>query len=334
MKCYAVNDWDTLKSVALGSFMDPKIVKDVFNHSFYKDFLPTAQRLADETWHDLNVIQQKLEDLGVEVIRPNQELVSQFQLEQAETLKLSLDNNASIAADVFMGTIPIPLAPRNDMMVYKDIIFTNGDKPCFIDLAQFENKIVDAQQMDWGYVHWPAVTRVNDRLVFGNEFSSKLIDSVMSYFSDSTFTSTDIRGHVDASLACIKEGVLLTTERNPDELYKETFPGWKTINAGNNGYRHMCEQLTGYDMPHEEIINSIKTNSDNNWYIEGFEKQENAKKIADVINKTLSNWFGYSEETYFEVNCLTINPELSMVIGDSDSMRDKLKEVDHENYKC
>lgn len=331
MKCYAVNDWDPLKSVALGSFMDPKIVKDIFNHSFYKDFLPIAQRLADETWHDLNVIQQKLEDLGVEVIRPNQEVLSTFQLKQAETLKLNLDTNTtSIAANVFMGKIPIPLAPRNDMMVYKDIIFTNGDQPCFIDLDQFENKIVDAYEMDWGYVHWPAVTRVNDRLVFGDEFSSKLIDSVMSYFPDSTFTSTDIRGHVDASLACIKEGVLLTTERNADEVYEETFPGWKTIPSGTNGYRHMCNQLTGYDMPHEEIINSIKTNSDNKWHIEGFEKQENADKIAEVINKTLSNWFGYSEETYFEVNCLTINPELSLVIGDSDSMRDELKKVDHE----
>ena len=182
MKCYAVNDWDPLKSVALGSFMDPKIVKDIFNHSFYKDFLPIAQRLADETWHDLNVIQQKLEDLGVEVIRPNQELVSECQLYEAENLKLSLDTNtASIAANVFMSQIPIPLAPRNEMMVYKDIIFVNEDKPCFIDLDKFDNKIINAEEMEWGYVHWPAVTRVNDRLVFGDEYSSKLNDSIMSY---------------------------------------------------------------------------------------------------------------------------------------------------------
>ena len=48
------------------------------------------------------------------------------------------------------------------MMVYKDIIFVNEDKPCFIDLDQtFDNKIINAEEMEWGYVHY-AVTRVND----------------------------------------------------------------------------------------------------------------------------------------------------------------------------
>ena len=56
---------------------------------------------------------------------------------------------------------------------------------------------------------------------------------------------------------------------------------------------------------HEEIINSIKTNSDNKWYIEGFEKQENAKKIAEVINKTPVTGLDIAKKHTFEINCPT-----------------------------
>ena len=64
-----------------------------------------------------------------------------------------------------------------------------------------------------------------------------------------TFHPTNIRGHVDASLACIKEGVLLTTQRNADEVYEETFSNWKTIDVGKKWIQAYVSQLTGYDMP-------------------------------------------------------------------------------------
>ena len=331
MKCYAKNDWSPLKSVVLGSFMDPAIVRDVFDHTYFKEFLPIAQRLAVETEHDLNVIQQKLEDLGVHVIRPDREETSKRQLEESESIKLNLNPaDGDIPSNIFMGTIPIPLSPRNEMMVYKDIIFCNDSNPVFINMNQFENKIVNADEMGWGYLHWPAITRVDDRLVFGNEFRLEMIEKIMEYVPESTYTATDIDGHVDASLACVKPGVLLTTQRNPEELYKDTFPGWHTINSGDSGFRHMCKQLTGDTHPYENILDAINKYTNNNWYIKGLEEHKNAKEISNVINTTLSNWFGISEETYFEVNCLTINPELSMVIGDSESIRKELSAVDHE----
>lgn len=334
MKCYAVNDWDELEAVVLGSFMDPAIVKDVFDHSYFKPFIKYADRLAKETQEDLDNIQLQLENMGIKVLRPDTAAVSEQQLNSSQNLKFNLTKEietGGIPQDLFMDQVPIPLAPRNEMMVYGDVIYAINNYPTFIDLNQFDNKVVNAEDHGWENLHWPAVTRVNDLLVFGNEFDFEIIEEVMKHApAGSKYITTDIDGHVDASLACVREGLLLSTHRNPKKLYETTFPGWTCIDSGDNGFRHMCQQLTGHRHPVKDIIESIKTHGNGNWYIEGMENDPNIAEVGEIINTSLSNWFGYSEETYFEINCLTLNPNLSMVIGESGDMQKELAKHGHE----
>jgi hypothetical protein len=334
MKCSTFNDWDELEAVLLGSFMDPNIVHEVFDHSYFQPFVKYADRLAKETEEDLNNIQLKLENMGIKVVRPDKELTSKWQLEEAHRLKLNLKADSNdIPQDMFMKGIPIPIGARNDIMVYGDVIYHNGGEypPCMVPMDQFENKKVDAQALGWGALDWPAVTRVDDLLIFGNEFNHDMIKNVMSHTPHNTkYIQTNINGHVDASLACLRPGLMLTSERNPHEVYEQTFPGWTYVYAGENGFHHMCRQLTGNDNPMSDIIDSIKNYGDGSWYINGMENDPDISQVSDIINSTLGSWFGYSEETYFEINCLTINPNLSMVIGESNDMQEKLKKHGHE----
>lgn len=332
MKAHALNDWDELEVVILGSFMDPAIVKDLFDYTYVKPFLPYIQRIADETYEDLNNIQLLLESKGIKVLRPDAAYTEQRQREQVEFLKFELNKDrVSMPSNIFINKMQIPLAPRNEIMVYGDVVFCNGEMPVNIDTAQFDNKIVNSAEQGWGYVHWPAITRVNDRLVFGRQVEKHTLEQIVRECTNNPdYIHTSIQGHVDASMACVKEGLLLTTQRNPISVYEETFPDWKYIDCGDNGFRHMVKQMTGYIEPTEQIIDSIKEHTNNNWWIKDLEQDENAKNIAEVINTCFSDWFGYSEETYFEVNCLTINPDCSIVIGESNKIEDELKKHGHE----
>lgn len=333
IKCFSQNDWDNLQVVALGSFIHPKEVKRMFDSSYLSEFVNVVQKIADETYDDLNVIQETLEKHGVQVIRPNWKTVTEIQMEQSEKIKLNLnEKQTGYASDVFFDGLFIPISPRNDLMVYKDVVYTNGDNPAGLPLTMFDNKIVNARDHGYELLDWPCVTRVDDRLILGDGYESSAIPLLSNEFPDVEIVETGMAGHVDATLACIKPGVLLTTTRHPDYVYKKTFPDWQKYSVGKNGFHAMLHQMNTVPVHSQvDLIRRIESISNNNWWIEDFDKLPNSGEVGELINTYFSNWFGYSEETYFEINCLTINPDLTMAIGDNQDLAKILKqEHNHE----
>lgn len=329
IKCNSKNDWSTLYDVALGAFMKPNEVKRIFDASYLSEFTEVIQKIADETHDDLMRIQEELEKHGVTVHRPDMDTITEMQAEASEEIKLTLNKDETgYAADVFFNDMVIPISPRNDIMVYQDVVYSNGDFPAGFRLSQFDNKCVNSRDHGYDILDWPCITRVNDRLIIGNGFDRKAIELLQENHPDSKIVVTDMRGHVDATLACIKNGVLLTTERHPVEVYEETFPGWIKYQVGKNGYHHMIhQQNNGVVHGDHDLIDRIKQVSDNKWWIKDFEKLPNSGKVGDLINTFFSNWFGYSEETYFEINCLTIDPNTTMAIGDDKTLNTILNKV-------
>lgn len=326
-KCYSVNDWDELETVYLGSFVDPKFVDEIFDHKHLQPFLPYLRKIANETYDDLNMFQRQMEDMGIQVVRPEQDKITKQQANSAEKFKLTLDeSDVSMPADI-ITQIPIALAARNDFMVFGDEILANETMTDFYSLDRFDAKIVEYNDE---YMHLPSITRLGSKLLVGKEVTPKQYDWLRSHYENIEFQYTNIEGHVDASLACIREGLLITARHYEDKVYTDTFPGWETISVGDQGWKHMCKTIAS-GVPSQDIVRAVNQHANDSWWIDGLEKDDNIAEIANIINKYFDNWIGYSEETYFEVNCLTVNPDLSFVLGDKESdMANKLKAKGHE----
>ena len=342
MECYTKNGWDPLKAVILGYFMDPKIVNEVCDVSALKHFKPHLTKIAQETEEDFDNMQHILESHGVTVIRPDIDALSAYQLEKAKDIKTNFSKkemwDGHSAWNLFDSTvrIPVPIGPRDEMFVYGDTIMYYDDHSLFVDFDQFDNKKIIRLRDHMPtseYIDFPSVTRVNDHMVFGKNITPKQVEFMVEHCKPKSYVHTGIRGHLDATMAPIREGLLLCTSRNPQEIYSETFPNWKYVYVGENGFHKMLGDLDGNkELRNMDniILRDVNELTDNSWWIDGLEKDEHKEEIAQVVNKLFPNWFGYSAETYFEVNCLTINPNLSIVLGQDKEVKEKLREYGHE----
>ena len=117
---YSKNGWDPLKTVILGDFIPPDLLRTCLDYSKYDPVKPWLIKIAQETEEDLHNIQNILEQYGVEVIRPfDSEFKTQFESELYKVQQYDLP----------FDTLPIPISPRNDLLVYKDIVI--GDRPTY-----------------------------------------------------------------------------------------------------------------------------------------------------------------------------------------------------------
>lgn len=90
-------------------------------------------------------------------------------------------------------------------------------------------------------------------------------------------------GHADGKLALLRPGLLMT--------WREDF---------------IPEELKNWD----KIIVT-----DNAEYPEEFKKTRKERWYEDYVQKYLSEWVGYSKETWFDVNCLSINENTIITTG-------------------
>lgn len=324
--CYSKNDWDNLETVYLGSFVDPRFVSEIFDHSKLAPFLPHLTKIANETYDDLNKFQQQLEDRGITVIRPDQDKITEMQANESEKFKLTLQD-VSIPADL-ITRIPIPISPRNDFMVYGSDLFVVNEAADLYSLDRLSADNVYTYTDE--YMHVPSITRLDNRLVLGHDITEKQSSWLKERIHNTEFYHATIQGHVDAALACVRDGLLIASTRYPQEVYTNAFPGWDMVSTSGQGWVDMCNKIAG-DRPIDNIINAVKEYTNDSWWIDGLENDANIEQVSNIINTYFSNWFGYSEETYFEVNCLTVNPDLSFVISDGNSsIATDLKKYNHE----
>ena len=134
---YSKNGWDPLKTVILGDFIPPDLLRTCLDYSKYDPVKPWLIKIAQETEEDLHNIQNILEQYGLP-----------------------------------FDTLPIPISPRNDLLVYKDIVI--GDRPTYsrkwLD-DNLTNNIIYLRDTPLDKVHLPCIFRCNDTLVIGGQIN-------------------------------------------------------------------------------------------------------------------------------------------------------------------
>jgi len=153
------------------------------------------------------------------------------------------------------------------------------------------------------YVNSATMTRVGKDLFFSpmnviSDFNKDVFERKWKkLFPDYNIHAVTKHGHSDGAFCPVKPGLIISL--NGVQNYKETFPDWEVV--------HLPDQSWGKIRALEHQGSSfmeLKKRNKGKWWIPG---EENNDELIDYIEKWLSDWVTYVEETVFDVNMLVID---------------------------
>jgi hypothetical protein len=328
--------WDPLKVCVVGRSYPPEFYSWITIPHVRKLF----EKIAIETEEDYQNIIKKLEEFGVEVLRPD------------------LPDNAFVNGKY----LPPPMTPRDYTAMIGDIFYENYS----FDLKKFYKSVKDISWPEWTsideYKNLPAwiqqecinmhsidkfisfyygyekiynKIRQQGNIVKSVTFDSLIISGAMvsrigkdlyfgtdAYNQDTTeykkiideeFTNTrnhivNTGGHSDGTYCPVCPGLIISLKDVP--TYADTFPGWEVV------------YLPGQSWDKVQPFLDLKKKNEGKWWIPGFEQDQ---AVIDVVESWLGHWTGYVEETVFDVNMLIIDPKNVMVFNYNKQVFDALE---------
>jgi hypothetical protein len=332
---YSVNqEWDPLKVCVLGRSYPPEFYGWIKQPHVRELF----ERIARETEEDYQIIQKKLEEFGIKVMRPN-------------TLDRSFDFSKG-------SPFPPPMVPRDIMVMMGNTLHTSwyiGDRshhtsfpsayaavrdPSWPDCGSWEEfkQLPDLirdecitlhgfdqiRMMDpeWQYQHiikdvqdqgntikqtypWlngAMCSKIGRDLYFGtrnyNDDIALIKQQADQEFPDYRNHVVNTGGHSDGTYCPVCPGLIFSLRDIP--TYAETYPGWEVVYLQNQGWDGLPEWR------------DLKIKNNGRWWIPGFERDD---AVIDLVENWLGNWMGYVEETVFDVNMLMLDPKNVLVLG-------------------
>jgi glycine amidinotransferase len=247
------------------------------------------QRLTEITQQDLNAIQQTIESFGVTVQRPRYETMDQY---------------------LVNGTLIKPqICPRDHFVVIGNTLWYHEQhtRPWQPVLDHYRSQ----PGCDVKVNHNPCINGANvvrvgrdiivDRDVFDFDYDNAWPEYRVQLVNNG--------GHMDGCFAVLRPGLILVNHYWDD--YERTFPGWEIIQLDDPVYR--AAPSTGYQQPYP-VYNgkfwdtAVGTNRAFNQHI---------------IDHAL-DWVGCYTETFFELNCLVIDPDNVIMLAENEPLANTL----------
>ena len=311
----AYNGWDPLEEIWLGDVWPEKFYDDLDSEvrdSFYQ--------LTEWTKYDLNIIQRKLEELGVVVRRPEFDLNNQDLYRDPKTNKLYKP----------------PIVPRDNHCVIGDKLYfaLYEDQKSWHPVLDNYNKdnVVYCGNSSDGKIKGAMKTgimsantaRVGKDIIFDNlqaktkeellELYHDFVTNVLPEFEkDYRVHFTTNGGHSDACFATLKPGLLMSTRYFTE--YDLFFPSWDRINLRSPTYQN--NRVSNF---------SPKYNFDK-WRTPG----RDFPQINEYVEKHCADWIGDYTETYFEVNIVMIDEKNMLCMGTHDEL---FRDLERHGITC
>lgn len=278
------NSWSRLEEVWLG---------DVYPASWY-DHLDgpvrdVFQQLTEITQQDLAVIQRTLEGLGITVRRPLYQHIDQY-IEKDQLIKPQI-------------------CPRDNFVVIGNTLWYQDKhtKPW--------QHVIDSYCVNDGSVvrsnpnsciNGANVVRVGRDIIIDRD--------VFEFDYHDTFPEYRVRlvdngGHMDGCFSILKPGLILANHYWDE--YESTFPGWTVIRLDEPTYG--AAPSTGYHQPYPVYNGKFWDTA------VGSNRSFNQHVIEHALD-----WVGMYTETYFELNCLVIDPENVIMLASNEKLADDL----------
>lgn len=316
--------WDPLKVCIVGRSYPPEFYSWITKPKVRSLF----EKIAIETEEDYQNIISKLNEFGVEVLRPD---LPSVVFDQGKYL-------------------PPPMTPRDYMVMIGDVFYENASFgfdgfyqnvkdtswPDCRNLKEFDqlpqhiknecrnihdlDRLVSTQNMyskildcvaDQGnqikshvssLINGAMVSRIGKDLYFATDDYNQDQRSQLN-FVNREFTNTrnhiiNTGGHGDGTYCPVTPGLIISLCDVP--TYAKTFPGWEVVYLPGQSWAAVKDFL------------ALKRKNKGRWWIPGFEHDQD---VIDTVETWLNHWTGFVEETVFDVNMLIIDPKNVMVFN-------------------
>lgn len=305
------NGWDPLEEIWLG---------DVWPKEFYEDLEPDIKNafntVTDWTKQDLDVIQNKFEELGITVRRPYIDVNNKDKYLDKVTKKLLKppiclrDYNAVIGNTLFFDTQNI----SNLVTYYEPDCLFDSSGPTFISGASMVKVGRDILFDSPALENQPIEHIFNCFYYFEKNIIKNFSNDYRIYYATNG-------GHCDGCFMPIKFGVSLSTEYATG--YDFFLPDWKTVDLKQPSF-----------IKHAQFSNPPPFQwTAPKWYVPDMHGAVRAR-FNEYLEKFCQDWIGEYTETFFEVNTVVIDEENLMCIGDEKNVYPYVKEIEKYGIKC
>ena len=289
--------WDSLRVCIVGRSYPPEFYSWITVPHVRSLF----EKIAIETEEDYQNIIKKLEEFGVEVLRPT----------------LFSEINHYLEGDGLKYIVP-PMTPRDRSVMIGNVFFETLTSPNWktgyehiIEQVKKQGNTVRSHNYKTDIVNGAMVSRIGQDLYFGtNHYSqnqSELQSMVNREFPDTRNHIVNTGGHGDGTYCPVCPGLIISLQDVP--TYAETFPGWEVV------------YLPGQSWTKVEPFLKLKRKNKGKWWIPGFEQDQD---VINTVEQWLGHWTGYVEETVFDVNMLIIDPKNIIVFNYNKQVFDAL----------
>ena len=316
--------FDPLKTAIVGDVFPI----EKFKHIREDKVLSPLARVIDETKEDLENLSNTLKKFGVEVHRPDMsETPDDLSAYRRKPPQQTRDDMAVVGEGCFVANnLPeyhyIFANIDSDKMYYPERYMDYTDPSFTYELNIDQNNIPDQQRLlSTSFIH------LLGRDIFWGTNTPGWKDSPIIQHHKQLWESQGFRvniqateemgGHGDATWCILKPGVIATL--HDLQNYAEKFPGWDILYLEDKYW----DQLSPF--------RTMKKKVGGKWWIQG---EEHNDELINYVESWLGNWVGYCEETVFEVNMLSINPELVLVNSYNERVFDFLKKHKIEPVIC
>ena len=316
--------FDPLKTAIVGDVFPI----EKFRHIREDKILSPLARVIDETLEDLENLSNTLKKFGVEVHRPDMSRTpDDLSAYRRKPPQQTRDDMAIVGEGCFVAN-NLPEYQHifdnidSDKMYYPERYMDYTDPSFTYELNIDQNNVPDQQRLlSTSFIH------LLGRDIFWGTNTPGWKDSAIIRHHKQLWESQGFRvniqateemgGHGDATWCILKPGVIVTL--HDLQNYGEKFPGWDILYLEDKYW----DQLSPF--------RTMKKKVGGKWWIQG---EEHNDQLINYVESWLGNWVGYCEETVFEVNMLSINPELVLVNNYNERVFDFLKKHRIEPVVC
>ena len=313
--------WDRLKLCIVGRSYPPEFYSFIKNSKVRS----VMERIAQETEEDYLALTSKLEELGVEVVRPTINPDREFyykngryepppmtprdcsimignkfyhtwqsELQVYEDIKGQDWSAIKTLADFYQ--LPQYIINEVDQFVRDNIVLRSRDYQHILDkVANSGTEVIERPWRNCGSIlNGAQITRIGRDLYFGTEqYTDNMPELQRQYssrFPDYRCHTINTGGHSDGTYCPVKPGLIISLEDVP--TYADTFPDWEVVYLPKQSWELV------------EPFLKLKNQNRGKWWVPG---EELNNDFTNYVESWLSHWVGYVEETVFDVNMLVVD---------------------------
>ena len=339
--------WDPLRTCVVGSTVPP----EYFHWIKQPRLRSLLERMAIDTENGLTLLVKKLQELGVQVLRPNVNI--QYPVHEKNRFAPPLQprntmmmvgnkfyyrntsderwekyyaNIADPSWDLYNSVHDFlahaPAAQINEAYdqfnLAEEMYFLTHYHDSYGNILDFV-KQQGNQIIKWEMAEGALSNRIGQDLYFGTMPTNRDLPKLQTIY-DAEFPNyrnhiIDSIGHTDGIFCAVRPGLIVAYD-DPDLTidYDRYFPGWEVIYVPNNNPMAEYNKQKEY----KEFFHKTK----NRWWWPG---HENDNELIDLVETNFDSWIGSSGESVFDVNMLVVDTKNVITLVNNDQLNSKLE---------